>query len=86
MTELASSPIGVPSYVVLAVLAVIVGLLAVVATLACVVVAKARPQDLTHVLQGLGQVLEALSLFLPWGHRARAGSKDPADRRRTGRR
>ncbi|GHD52383.1 hypothetical protein GCM10010335_64800 [Streptomyces galbus] len=36
------------------------------------VVAKARPEDLQHILPGLGQVLAALALFLPWG-RGRRG-------------
>nr|WSW49808.1 hypothetical protein OG296_43105 [Streptomyces sp. NBC_01001] len=66
MTELAAA---VPAYVLLAVLAVIVVLLTVVAIVARAVVAKARPQDLPHILPGLGQVLASLALFLPWGRR-----------------
>ncbi|MFY4719774.1 hypothetical protein [Streptomyces sp. LaBMicrA B280] len=42
-------------------------LLTVVAIVARTVVAKARPEDLRHILPGLGQVLAALALFLPWG-------------------
>ncbi|MFJ2307303.1 MULTISPECIES: hypothetical protein [unclassified Streptomyces] len=57
----------VPAYVLLAALAVIVVLLTVVAVVARAVVAKARPQDLPHILPGLGQVLTSLALFLPWG-------------------
>ncbi|MEU7407512.1 hypothetical protein [Streptomyces sp. NPDC044948] len=63
MTEFASA---VPACVLLAVLADIVVLLTVVAIVARAVVAKARPEDLQHILPGLGQVLAALALFLPW--------------------
>ncbi|MEU3774291.1 hypothetical protein AB0F11_14010 [Streptomyces sp. NPDC032472] len=70
MTELASA---VPAYVLLAALAVIVVLLTVVAIVARAVVAKARPQDLPHILPGLGQVLASLALFLPWGRRGPQG-------------
>ncbi|MFE2383160.1 hypothetical protein [Streptomyces misionensis] len=74
MTELASA---VPAYVLLAVLAVIVVLLTVVAIVARAVVAKARPEDLQHILPGLGQVLAALALFLPWGRGARNHALTP---------
>ncbi|MEU5109734.1 hypothetical protein AB0H07_47150 [Streptomyces sp. NPDC021354] len=70
MTDLASA---VPAYVLLAALVVIVVLLTVVAIVARAVVAKARPEDLQHILPGLGQVLAALALFLPWGR----GSRGP---------
>ncbi|MFI9230916.1 hypothetical protein [Streptomyces rimosus] len=62
---------AVPAYVLVAAFAVIVVLLAVVAIVARAVVAKARPEDLQHVLPGLGQVLAALALFLPWGRGTR---------------
>ncbi|MFE4822894.1 hypothetical protein ACFRFU_42070 [Streptomyces sp. NPDC056704] len=62
---------AVPAYVLLAALAVIVVLLTVVAVVARAVVAKARPEDLQHILPGLGQVLAALALFLPWGRGTR---------------
>ncbi|MFD6331654.1 hypothetical protein ACFWGI_19040 [Streptomyces niveus] len=71
MRELASA---VPAYVLLAALAAIVVLLTVVAVVARAVVAKARPQDLPHILPGLGQVLASLALFLPWGR----GTRSPA--------
>ncbi|MGW3652475.1 hypothetical protein [Streptomyces sp. NPDC000878] len=74
MPDLASA---VPAYVLLAVLAVIVVLLTVVAIVARAVVAKARPEDLPHVLPGLGQVLAALALFLPWGRGARGQTVAP---------
>ncbi|MEU1077971.1 MULTISPECIES: hypothetical protein [unclassified Streptomyces] len=74
MTELASA---VPAYVLLAALAVIVVLLTVVAIVARAVVAKARPEDLPHILPGLGQVLAALSLFLPWGRGTRGPTVVP---------
>ncbi|MCT2546234.1 hypothetical protein [Streptomyces atratus] len=61
MTEVASA---VPAYVLLAALAVIVVLLTVVAIVARSVVAKARPEDLQHILPGLGQVLAALALWI----------------------
>lgn len=60
---------AVPAYVLLAALAVIVSLLTVVTVVARAVVAKARPEDLPHILPGLGQVLASLALFLPWGRR-----------------
>ncbi|WP_416960859.1 hypothetical protein [Streptomyces sp. Agncl-13] len=52
------------------------------------VVAKARPEDLPHILPGLGQALASLALFLPWGHGTRAPTVVPAVRpeRRGGRR
>ncbi|MFJ5143252.1 hypothetical protein [Streptomyces sp. NPDC088707] len=74
MTELASA---VPAYVLLAALAVIVVLLTVVAIVARAVVAKARPEDLPHILPGLGQVLAALALFLPWGRATRGPTVAP---------
>ncbi|MEU8544764.1 hypothetical protein AB0C52_33005 [Streptomyces sp. NPDC048717] len=74
MTELASA---VPAYVLLAALAVIVVLLTVVAIVARAVVAKARPEDLQHILPGLGQVLAALALFLPWGRGTRGPTVAP---------
>ncbi|MZE72614.1 hypothetical protein [Streptomyces sp. SID5789] len=74
MTEVASA---VPAYVLLAALAVIVVLLTVVAIVARAVVAKARPEDLQHILPGLGQVLAALALFLPWGRGARGPAAPP---------
>ncbi|MFI1621834.1 hypothetical protein ACH4VT_33475 [Streptomyces lydicus] len=67
----------VPAYVLLAALAVIVVLLAVVAIVARAVVAKARPQDLPHILPGLGQVLASLALFLPWGRGTRGQAAAP---------
>ncbi|BAU82997.1 hypothetical protein SLA_2060 [Streptomyces laurentii] len=67
--------LSVPSYVLLAALAVIIVLFTVVAIIARMVLAKARPEDLPHVLPALGQVMEALALFLPWGR----GSRDPAE-------
>lgn len=83
MTDLASV---VPAYVLLAVLAVIVVLLTVVAIVARAVVAKARPEDLQHILPGLGQVLAALSLFLPWGRGTRGLTMTPPAVLRSGRR
>ncbi|MFJ2170383.1 hypothetical protein [Streptomyces griseofuscus] len=74
MTELASA---VPAYVLLAALAVIVALLTVVAIVARAVVAKARPEDLQHILPGLDQVLAALALFLPWGRGTRGPTGAP---------
>jgi hypothetical protein len=74
VTELASA---VPAYVLLAALAVIVVLLTVVAIVARAVVAKARPEDLQHILPGLGQVLVALALFLPWGRGTRGPTVAP---------
>ncbi|MFJ4329157.1 hypothetical protein ACIP3A_39440 [Streptomyces tricolor] len=68
---------AVPAYVLLAVLAVVVVLLAVVAIVARAVVAKARPQDLPHILPGLGQVLASLALFLPWALRQRGQAMAP---------
>ncbi|MEU5382020.1 hypothetical protein ABZ359_42155 [Streptomyces sp. NPDC005968] len=68
MPELASA---VPAYVLLAALAVIAMLLTVAAIVARAVVTKARPQDLPHILPGLGQVLASLALFLPWGRATR---------------
>ncbi|MEU8620506.1 hypothetical protein [Streptomyces sp. NPDC048623] len=65
---------SVPAYVLLAALAVMVVLFTVVAIIARAVVAKARPEDLPHILPGLGQVLAALALFLPWGR----GNRYPA--------
>jgi hypothetical protein len=81
VTDLASA---VPAYVLLAALAVIVVLLTVVAIVARAVVAKARPEDLPHILPGLGQVLASLALFLPWGRGTRAPAVQPE--RRGGRR
>ncbi|MCY0946977.1 hypothetical protein [Streptomyces antarcticus] len=66
-----------PAYVLLAALAVIVVLLTVVAIVAKAVVAKARPEDLQHILPGLGQVLAALALFLPWGRGTRGQAVAP---------
>ncbi|MFI8504545.1 hypothetical protein ACIGFK_39480 [Streptomyces sp. NPDC085524] len=74
MTDLASA---IPAYVLLAALAVIVVLLTVVAIVARAVVAKARPEDLQHILPGLGQVLAALALFLPWGRGTRGPTAAP---------
>ncbi|MFF3967871.1 hypothetical protein ACFYZI_40745 [Streptomyces griseorubiginosus] len=74
MTDLASA---VPAYILLAALAVIVVLLTVVAIVARAVVAKARPEDLQHILPGLGQVLAALALFLPWGRGPRGQAVAP---------
>ncbi|MFI6728755.1 hypothetical protein [Streptomyces atratus] len=74
MTELASA---VPAYILLAALAVIGVLLTVVAIVARAVVAKARPEDLQHILPGLGQVLAALALFLPWGRGMRGPTVTP---------
>ncbi|MFH8411028.1 hypothetical protein ACH4FX_40600 [Streptomyces sp. NPDC018019] len=74
MTDLVSV---VPAYVLLAALAVIVVLLTVVAIVARAVVAKARPEDLQHILPGLGQVLAALALFLPWGRGTRGPTAAP---------
>nr|BAK19822.1 hypothetical protein [Streptomyces rochei] len=74
MTDLASA---VPAYVLLAALVVIVVLLTVVAIVARAVVAKARPEDLQHVLPGLGQVLASLALFLPWGRGTRGPTVTP---------
>ncbi|MGP8298262.1 hypothetical protein ACTPOK_09980 [Streptomyces inhibens] len=81
----------VPAYVLLAALAVIIVLLAVVAIVARAVVAKARPQDLPQILPGLGQVLAALALFLPWGRGTRSPTAAPqvpvrSERRGGGRR
>ncbi|MET7795376.1 hypothetical protein [Streptomyces decoyicus] len=81
----------VPAYVLLAALAVIIVLLAVVAIVARAVVAKARPQDLPQILPGLGQVLAALALFLPWGRGTRGPTAAPqvpvrSERRGGGRR
>ncbi|MEV5523681.1 hypothetical protein AB0N43_24865 [Streptomyces pseudogriseolus] len=83
MTDLASA---VPAYVLLAALAVIVVLLTVVAIVARAVVAKARPEDLQHILPGLGQVLASLALFLPWGRgtRGTAGIPQPVRSERRG--
>lgn len=67
----------VPAYVLLAALAVIVVLLTVIAIVARAVVAKARPEDLQHILPGLGQVLAALALFLPWGPGTRGPNAAP---------
>ncbi|MEU3226802.1 hypothetical protein ABZ695_27080 [Streptomyces sp. NPDC006976] len=65
-------------------------LLAVVAIVAQAVVAKARPEDLQHILPGLGQVLAALALFLPWGRGTRGPTVAPPvpvrSERREGRR
>ncbi|MDQ0904637.1 hypothetical protein QFZ22_000622 [Streptomyces canus] len=80
MTDLASA---VPAYVLLAALAVIVVLLTVVAVVARAVVAKARPEDLPHILPGLGEVLAALALFLPWGRRSRGPGAAPVPVRPT---
>ncbi|WP_030372005.1 hypothetical protein [Streptomyces rimosus] len=74
MTDFASA---VPAYVLVAAFAVIVVLLAVVAIVAWAVVAKARPEDLQHILPGLGQVLAALALFLPWGRGTRGPTVAP---------
>ncbi|MFI9080974.1 hypothetical protein ACIGW8_31650 [Streptomyces sioyaensis] len=74
MIDLASV---VPAYVLLAALAVIIVLLTVVAIVARAVVAKARPEDLQHILPGLGQVLAALALFLPWGRGTRGPTVAP---------
>ncbi|GAA1708351.1 hypothetical protein [Streptomyces yatensis] len=68
---------AMPAYVLLAALAVIVVLLTVVAIVARAVVAKARPEDLQHILPGLGQVLAALTLFLPWGRGRRGPTGAP---------
>ncbi|MER6736577.1 hypothetical protein [Streptomyces puniciscabiei] len=68
---------AVPAYVLLAALAVIVVLLTVVTVVARTVVAKARPEDLPHILPGLGQVLASLALFLPWGRRQRGQAVTP---------
>ncbi|MFF8413761.1 hypothetical protein [Streptomyces omiyaensis] len=65
---------SVPAYVLLAALAVMVMLFTVAAIIARAVVAKARPEDLPHILPGLGQVLAALAHFLPWGR----GKLNPA--------
>ncbi|WP_433404611.1 hypothetical protein [Streptomyces sp. CA-146814] len=65
---------SVPAYVLLTALAVIAMLFTMVAIIARAVVTKARPEDLPHILPGLGQVLAALALFLPWGR----GKQDPA--------
>jgi membrane protease YdiL (CAAX protease family) len=75
----------VPAYILLA---VIVVLLTVVAVVARAVVAKARPEDLPHILPGLGQVLASLALFLPWGLGTRGPAVAPTVRseRRGGRR
>ncbi|MEV6594588.1 hypothetical protein [Streptomyces acidicola] len=70
----------------LAALAIIVVLLTVVAILARAVVAKARPEDLQHVLPGLGQILAALALFLPWGRGTRGQAVAPPVPVRSGRR
>lgn len=88
MTDLASA---VPAYVLLAALAVIVVLLTMVAIIARAVVAKARPEDLQHILPGLGQVLATLALFLPWGRGTRGPTVAPpavvrSERRGGGRR
>lgn len=80
MTDLASA---VPAYVLLAALAVIVVLLTVVALVARAVVAKARPEDLQHILPGLGQVLASLALFLPWGRGTRGQAVAPVPVRPT---
>ncbi|MFI5672192.1 hypothetical protein [Streptomyces sp. NPDC051704] len=66
-----------PAYVLLAALAVIVVLLTVVAIVARAVVAKARLEDLQHILPGLGQVLASLALFLPWGRGTRGTTAAP---------
>ncbi|MFF3733359.1 hypothetical protein ACFYXM_24345 [Streptomyces sp. NPDC002476] len=74
MTDLASA---VPAYVLLAALAITVVLLTVVSIVARTVAAKARPEDLPHILPGLGQVLAALALFLPWGRGTRGPTVVP---------
>ncbi|MET7802427.1 hypothetical protein [Streptomyces decoyicus] len=61
----------------LAALAVIVVLLTVVDIVARAMVAKGRPEDLPRFLPGLGQVLAALALFLPWGRRTRGPTAAP---------
>ncbi|MFD5519621.1 hypothetical protein [Streptomyces sp. NPDC127066] len=75
---------AVPAYVLLAALAVIVWLLTVVTVVARAVVAKARPEDLPHILPGLGQVLASLALFLPWGRRQQGLAATPSRPDRVG--
>jgi hypothetical protein len=81
-----SLPITAPAYILLTALSVIVALIVVVALVACAVVAKARPEDLPQILPGLGRVLEALALFLPWGKRTRSRAQGSRLGRRGGER
>lgn len=79
-------PVVTPIYFLIAALAGVVVLLSVVAMLVHVIVAKARPEDLPQILPGLGQVLESLSLFLPWNRRAKGTTKMPVPPRKVDRR
>ena len=64
--------VAVPGpWVVCAGLAAIAVLAALSAIVVCIVVRKARAEDLPQILAGLSQMIEATAGFLPW-HRMRA--------------